>query len=92
MNDDTEIRRYYETRIEETKDLAPPAGRIKSIADSVAFRPVSKWETLFGLMVTFGYLAYFFNPMHWFSLGRSMLAFVNGISLSRFVFVFNIGL
>lgn len=92
MNDNKKMHLYYEAGLKDTPDLAPPVGPIKSIADSAVSGPVSKWETVFGLMVTFGYLAYFFNPMNWFSLSRFMLAFMNGISLSRFVFVSNIGL
>lgn len=91
MNDSEKMRRYYEAKLEETPDQAPPEVRIKSIANAVALRPASKWETLFGLMVTFMYLSYLLNPMNWFSLGRFMLAFMNGLSLSRFMFVFNVG-
>lgn len=91
MNDDRKIKRYYASKLEETPDLPPPAGRIELIANSVVLRPVSKWETVFGLFVTLGYLSYFFNPRNWFSLGRFMLDLVNGYSLSQFVFVFNIG-
>jgi hypothetical protein len=91
MNDNSKLQGYYEYQLEKISDLEPPSERIKSIADSLALRPASKWETLFGLMVTFGYLSYFFNPENWFSLCRFMFAVVNGLSLSRFVFVFNIG-
>lgn len=91
MNDNEKMRRYFEVKLEETPDQGPPAGRIRSIANNVALQPASRWETLFGLMVTFMYLSYLLNPMNWFSLGRFMLAFMNGLSLSRFVFVFNVG-
>lgn len=91
MNDNRKIQYYYEAKLKEAPDLPPPVERIKSIADSAVRRPASKWETLFGLMVTLGYLLYFINPYNWFSLGRFVLAFTNGFSFGRLMFVFNIG-
>jgi hypothetical protein len=91
MNDKMIIKRYYETKLEEVSDLPPPDRRISAIANSHLLHTASKWETLLGLMVTCGYLWYFINPVNWFSLGRFVLGFINGLSFSRFVFTFNIG-
>ncbi len=86
------IRDYYEADIDDkAPELTPPDEQIRSIAGAAVFRPVSRWETLVGLVITFGYLAYIINPLNWFSMGRFMFAMMNGFSLSRFVFVFNVG-
>ena len=92
MNDNTKMRRYYASKLDETPASAPPETSIKSMAASSAgFHPVPKWETAFGLLVTICYLIHFLNPYNWFSLGRFFLALTNGFSFSRFIWGSGIG-
>lgn len=92
MNDNTKIRRYYKSKLDEIPGIVPPVAIIKSVADSNGSRPASKWKTVFGFLVTFGYLLYFFNPYYWFSLCRFFLSLMNGFSFGRFIWGFGIGL
>lgn len=91
MNDDAKMRRYYETRLLETPSPTFPLGRVKSIADAVIRRPIAKWETVFGFIITICYLIHFLNPYNWFSLGRFFLVLMNGFSFSRLISGFGIG-
>lgn len=91
MNDYAKMRRYYESKLDGAPDVAPQEALIKSSAASTGLRPMPIWETVFGLLVTIGYLMHFLNPYHWFSVDRSFLVLMNGLSFGRFIWGFGIG-
>jgi hypothetical protein len=91
MDDNTKIKRYYKSKLDEIPNFTLPTPLIQSAAVSTGIRSASTWETVFGLLVTIGYLIYFLNPHNWFSLSRTFIALMNGFSLSRIMWGFGIG-
>lgn len=69
------MRQYYESRIDAVNTADPPDDLIQSAAAPTEIYRRFRWEDLFGLLITAGYLSQLLIPINWFSFSRLLFVF-----------------
>ena len=75
------MRDYYKTLLEQIEPIKPPRIVIKEKSKQRKINWNIKWEDVLGYAVTVVYFVQFFNPEHWWSIGRWISLFRIGFTL-----------